>query len=231
MARLNLLEETRFEKLPISVFKNSKEGVITDENGNFYFESKENYTALLVSFVGYQTKEIKLKPGLNKDLKIELISGTELKEVIVYTGKTSKKNNPALDILRKIWERRRKNGLKMFKQYEYEKYEKVEFDLNTIDSALMNSKVFKGMEFVFDQIDTSHVTGKTFLPIFINETLSDVFGDNETKKTKEITKANKNSGLGTGNGVNTFIKDLFLFLNFFLVLNKKLFYVHKFVLK
>ena len=191
------------------VFKNSKEGVITDENGNFYFESKENYPILLVSFVGYQTQEIKLNPGLNKGLRIELVYGTELKEVIVYTGKTSKKNNPAIDILRKIWERRRKNGLKMFKQYEYDKYEKVEFDLNTIDSAFMNSKVFKGMEFVFDQIDTSRITGKTYLPIFINETLSEMYGDNETKKTKEITKANKNSGFGSGDGVNAFIKDLY----------------------
>ena len=191
------------------VFKNSKEGVITDENGNFYFESKENYPILLVSFVGYQTQEIKLNPGLNKGLRIELVYGTELKEVIVYTGKTSKKNNPAIDILRKIWERRRKNGLKMFKQYEYDKYEKVEFDLNTIDSAFMNSKVFKGMEFVFDQIDTSRITGKIYLPIFINETLSEMYGDNETKKTKEITKANKNSGFGSGDGVNAFIKDLY----------------------
>jgi len=191
------------------VFKNSKEGVITDENGNFYFESKSNYPTLMVSFVGYQTKEIKLKPGLNKYLKIELVFGTELKEVVIFTGKTSKKNNPALDILRKIWERRRKNGLKMFKQYEYEKYEKVEFDLNTLDSAFMNKKIFKGMEFVFNQIDTSRITGKTYLPIFINETLSDVYGDNEAKKTKEITKANKNSGLGSGDGVNTFIKDLY----------------------
>ena len=191
------------------IFKNSKEGVITDENGNFYFESKENYSTLVVSFVGYQTKEIKLKPGLNTGLKIELVYGTELKEVVVYTGKTSKKNNPALDILRKIWERRRKNGLKMFKQYEYEKYEKVEFDLNTIDSAFMNSKVFKGMEFIFNQIDTSNISGKTYLPIFINETLSEVYGDNEAKKTKEITKANKNSGFGSGDGVNTFIKDLY----------------------
>lgn len=191
------------------VFKNSKEGVITDENGNFYFESKENYPILMVSFVGYQTKEVKLKPGLNKGLRIELVYGTELKEVIVYTGKTSKKNNPAIDILRKIWERRRKNGLKMFKQYQYDKYEKVEFDLNTIDSAFMNSKVFKGMEFVFDQIDTSRISGKTFLPIFINETLSEMYGDNERKKTKEITKANKNSGFGSGDGVNAFIKDLY----------------------
>ena len=191
------------------IFKNSKEGVITDENGNFYFESKENYSTLVVSYVGFDKKEISLKPGLNTGLKIQLKSGTELKEVVIYTGKTSKKNNPALDILRKIWERRRKNGLKMFKQYEYDKYEKVEFDLNTIDSAFMNSKVFKGMEFIFNQIDTSNISGKTYLPIFINETLSEVYGDNEAKKTKEITKANKNSGFGSGDGVNTFIKDLY----------------------
>ena len=191
------------------IFKNSKEGVITDENGTFYFESKENYSTLVVSYVGFEKKEITLKPGLNTGLKIKLQSGTTLKEVVIYTGKTSKKNNPAIDILRKIWERRRKNGLKMFKQYEYEKYEKVEFDLNTIDSAFMSSKVFKGMEFIFNQIDTSSISGKTFLPIFINETLSEVYGDNEAKKTKEITKANKNSGLGSGDGVNTFIKDLY----------------------
>ena len=191
------------------IFKNSKEGVITDENGNFYFESKENYSTLVVSYIGFEKKEISLKPGLNTGLKIQLKSGTELKEVVIYTGKTSKKNNPAIDILRKIWERRRKNGLKMFKQYEYDKYEKVEFDINTIDSAFMNSKVFKGMEFVFNQIDTSSISGKTYLPIFINETLSEVYGDNENKKFKEITKANKNSGFGSGDGVNTFIKDLY----------------------
>jgi len=191
------------------ILKGSKEGVITDDNGSFYFESEGNYELLIVSFVGYDSVQIKLAPGLNKDLKIVLKSGVSLDEVTVYTGKTSKKNNPAIDILRKIWERRRKNGLKMFKQYQYDKYEKVEFDLNTIDSAFMKNKVFKGMEFVFKQIDTSKISGKSFLPIFINETLSQVYGDNPSKKVKEITTANKNSGLGSGEGVNTFIKDLY----------------------
>ncbi|MDK2772281.1 MAG: DUF5686 and carboxypeptidase regulatory-like domain-containing protein [Flavobacterium sp.] len=190
-------------------FKNSKTGVITDENGNFYFESDENYSTLVVSFVGFETQEIPLKKGLNSNLKIVLKEGTTLKEVIVYTGKTSKKNNPAIDILRKIWARKKKNGLYMFDQYKYEKYEKVEFDMNTIDSAFMNSKVFKGMEFIFDNIDTSRITGKTYLPIFINESLLEVYGDNVKKKKKEILKANKNSGFGNGDGVNTFIKDLY----------------------
>jgi hypothetical protein len=204
------------------VFKGSKTGIVSNEDGRFYIESPENYTILLVSFIGFATKEVKLPKLVNYDFKIVLKETNSLKEVKVFAGKTSKKNNPALDILRKIWERRRKNGLKMFKQYEYEKYEKVEFDMNTIDSAFMKSKIFKGMEFVFKSVDTSKVTGKTYLPIFINESLSDVYGDNKLKKTKEILKANKNSGLSNGDGVNTFIKDLYNdfdiydnYLNFF----------------
>ena len=199
------------EPIPFAnlVFKGSTTGVVSSEDGKFYIESPENYSSLLVSFVGFPTQEVKLLKQVNYDFKIILKEGNGLKEVKIYSGKTSKKNNPALDILRKIWERRRKNGLKMFKQYQYEKYEKVEFDMNTIDSAFMKSKIFKGMEFVFKNIDTSKVTGKTYLPIFINESLSDVYGDNQTKKTKEILKANKNSGLGSGDGVNSFIKDLY----------------------
>ena len=204
------------------VFKGSKTGVVSNEDGRFYIESPENYWALVVSFVGFPDKEVKLPSLVNYNFKVVLKEGNSLKEVKIFAGKTSKKNNPALDILRKIWERRRKNGLKMFKQYQYDKYEKVEFDMNTIDSAFMKSKIFKGMEFVFKSIDTSRVTGKTYLPIFINESLTELYGDNETKKTKEILKANKNSGIGNGDGVNVFIKDLYNdfdiydnYLNFF----------------
>lgn len=203
-------------------FKGSNIGIVSNEDGRFYIESPDNYTTLIVAFVGFPTKEVNLPKLVNYDFKVVLTEGNNLKEVVVYSGKTSKKNNPALDILRKIWERKRKNGLKMFKQYEYEKYEKVEFDMNTIDSAFMKSKIFKGMEFIFKQVDTSDVTGKTYLPIFINESLMDVYGDNTIKKTKEVLKANKNSGLTNGDGVNTFIKDLYSdydiydnYLNFF----------------
>ena len=151
------------------VFKGSNTGVVSNEDGRFYIESPNNYSELIVSFVGFPDKIVKLPKLVNFDFKVILTEGNTLKEVKIFAGKTSKKSNPALDILRKIWERRRKNGLKMFKQYQYEKYEKVEFDMNTIDSAFMKSKIFKGMEFIFKQVDTSKVTGKTYLPIFINE--------------------------------------------------------------
>jgi hypothetical protein len=191
------------------IFKNSKIGVVTDENGKFYIESDQTFTAIIVSFIGYQNKEVPLPKAVNYNFKVTLSDGEALKEVVIFAGKTSKKNNPALDILRKIWERKRKNGLRMFNQYQYDKYEKIEFDMNSIDSAFMKNKLFKGVEFIFNKVDTSRVTGKTYLPIFINESLYEVNGDNLLGKTKEIIKANKNSGLSNGDGVNTFISDLY----------------------
>lgn len=191
------------------VFKKSNVGVVANEDGRFYIESPQKHTALIISTTGFSEREIVLENSVVYNLKVVLSEAETLKEVVVFRGKTSKKNNPALDILRKIWERKRKNGLYQFDQYQMEKYEKVEFDMNTIDSAFMKNKVFKGMEFVFKHVDTSKVTGKTYLPIFINESLYDVYGDNLKNKRKEKLKANKNSGLGDGDGVNTFIKDLY----------------------
>ncbi len=161
------------------ILKNSSEGTITNDNGRFYLESDLRYSTLVVSFIGYETQEIALTNAVSFDLTIVLPEGGEqLDEVVIYMGKRSKKGNPAIDILRKIWAKKRINGLRKFKQYEYDKYEKVEFDLNTIDSALMKSKIFKGLEFVFADLDTSRITGKTYLPIFLNEVFSKVYGNN-----------------------------------------------------
>lgn len=193
-------------------FKGSTEGVITDEQGKFYLESSNTWDVLTISFLGYETLDVTLMKKVNYDLKFILKeAASSLDEVVIVTGKQSKKEseNPAIRILKKIWENKRKNGVRQFKQYEYDKYEKVEFDLNTIDSALIKSKLFRGMEFVFDQVDTSKVTGKTYLPIFINEAVSKVYGDNILKKEKEELKGNKNSGFSNNQIIIDFIDDLY----------------------
>ncbi len=194
------------------IFKGSTTGTITNENGRFYLESDENWDALIVSFLGYETYEYNIAKRVNYDLKFVLKEeASSLDEVVIVTGKQSKKasENPAIRILKKIWERKRLNGLKQFKQYQYNKYEKVEFDLNTIDSALIKSRLFRGMEFVFDKVDTSRVTGKTYLPIFLNEAVSKVYGDNMINKEKEELLGNKNSGFSNNQVIIDFVDDLY----------------------
>ncbi|WP_108244826.1 DUF5686 family protein [Muricauda brasiliensis] len=192
------------------IFVNSSEGTITNDNGRFYMESDETYDAIKVSFIGYETKEVSLAQKVNYNMEIVLAESAEqLQEVVVYTGKQSKKNNPAIDILRKIWAKKRENGVRKFKQYQYDKYEKIEFDLNTIDSALIKSKLFKGLEFMFEDLDTSRITGKTYLPMFLSESFSKVYGDNVLDREKEDVLGNKNSGFSGNQAITAFVEDLY----------------------
>jgi len=198
------------------VFKNSSEGTITNDNGRFYLESENTYDTLVISFVGYETQEIQLDKKVIYDLNVVLADGTQaLDEVVVYTGRQSKKNNPAIDILRNIWAKKRENGVRKYKSYTYDKYEKIEFDLNTIDSALIKSKVFKGLEFIFQDLDTSRITGKTYLPIFLNEVYSKIHGDNRFNLEKEEVQGNKSSGFGGNQAITAFIEDLYTDYNIY----------------
>ena len=192
------------------IFKNSFEGTITNDNGRFYMESDVTHDTLVVSFLGYENLEIPLTSKVTYEMEVKLIEASEqLDEVVLIGGKQSKKNNPAVEILKKIWAKKRENGLRKFKQYAFDKYEKVEFDLNTIDSALMKRKIFKGLEFVFQDLDTSRITGKTYLPIFLNETFSKVYGDNLLNDEKEDVLGNKNSGFDNNQAIISFIADLY----------------------
>lgn len=202
------------EPIPFAnvLFKGSTEGTITNEDGKFYLESDETWETLIVSFLGFEVIEMPLTKIVNYDLKFTLKEeASSLGEVVIITGKQSKKasENPAIKILKKIWDRKRLNGLEQFKQYEYDQYEKVEFDLNTIDSTLIKSKLFKGMEFVFEEVDTSRVTGKTYLPIFLNESVKKIYGDNVINKEREDLLGNKNSGFNNNQVIIDFIDDLY----------------------
>ncbi len=197
------------------IFKNSTKGTVSDENGKFYLQSDKTYAELEVSFLGFETKTLPLERN-NFDLKIILKeTGSNLDEVVLYSGKVKKKGNPAIAILRKIWAKKRKNGIYMHPQYEYDKYEKIEFDLNNIDDKFKNKRVFKGMSFIFDKIDTSNITGKPYLPIFINEAMYKKYGKNKPKREIEKLLANKNSGFENNQSVIEFVKQLYVDYNIY----------------
>ncbi|MBT8317594.1 MAG: carboxypeptidase-like regulatory domain-containing protein [Lutibacter sp.] len=213
-----VVKDNQNQTIPFAniLFVGSTTGTVSDENGAFYLESEKNYTQIEVSFIGFETKIVSIK-SRDFDLTITLEElAAQLKEVFIYSGKVKKKDNPAIAILKKIWAKKRQNGIYLFDQYEYEKYEKLEFDLNNVDSVMKKSKLFKGMEFVFNGVDTSRITGKAFLPIFINESVYKSYGTNKNGKGfREDLIANKNSGFESNQNVIAFIKDLYVDYNIY----------------
>ena len=96
------------------VFKNSTIGTVTNEDGRFYIESSNTYAALVVSFVGFETKVVPLTKSVNYNFKIQLSDGQQLSEVVIYTGKTSKKEQSCLRYFEKNLGKKAQKRLKDF---------------------------------------------------------------------------------------------------------------------
>ncbi len=168
-----------------------------------------------------------MKTKLNITLLITVLFATfsfaqntekELQEVVLRAkGQKfkNKKENPAYAIMQEVWKRKRKNGLENFNTYRFDEYEKIEFDLNNIDSAFMEKKVFNKMDFIFDYADST-ANGKLALPLFLNEAVYKNFGTNQPeKKTKRELIAQKTSGFQDNEIIALTAKNLYKEINIY----------------
>lgn len=172
-------------------FKGTSIGTITDFKGEYFLESRNATDSLSFSFLGYITRTVKIKKFSYQEIDVELQpQSIELEGVVVVPGE-----NPAHPILRSIIKNKKKNNPFKLESYSYECYNKVEVDLNNVDEEMKKRKIFNQFQFVFDYVDTNAITGKSYLPIFISETLSDYYYQSSPKLEREVIKATKISGV------------------------------------
>ena len=166
-------------------------GVTTDFDGQFSIESETKSDTLIASVMGYIPQRKKITNGRFQEAHFVLYpQNFNLPELVIVAGE-----NPAEIILRKIISNKEKNQRKEFEAFQYEVYNKMEVDANNITEKFRKRKIFKPFEFIFDHLDTSSVNGKTYLPIFLSETLSDYYFRKSPKSEKEVIQAAKVSGV------------------------------------
>ena len=173
------------------VIKGTTLGTLTDFNGNYALEFKVKADSLRASLLGYfnMTRKISLHQFQTIDFELEP-QQYNLQEVIVrYKG------NPADEILKKVIQHKKSNMLQSFSTYQYKAYTKIEVDANNISDKLKKRKILQPFNFVWNYVDTSTINGKSFLPVFITETMSEVYYRKSPKSKKEIIKASRLSGL------------------------------------
>ncbi len=169
-------------------FEGRNIGTITDDKGRYSLSSNEASPQVSVSFMGYYTQTKSITLGKNQTVNFELIpENISLNEVIVQSKKKRyrNKNNPAVELIRNVISHKKENRKENFNYYEFNKYEKIEFDVNGVSDKLKNNKVLKKINFIFDYADTSALDGKVYLPVFLKETLSKVYYRKSPKTTKE----------------------------------------------
>lgn len=172
------------------IFQGTVIGTSSGFDGNYSLETRKPTDSLLFSSMGYQTAKMKIDKGRFQTLSVELMPlNLNLQEVVIVAGE-----NPAEVILRKVIENKPVNNVEKFDYYQYEAYNKIQIDANNLTSKAVNRRVYKPFKFIFEHVDTSTLNGKTYLPVFLTEVISDVYYRKEFKTTRELIKASKVSG-------------------------------------
>ena len=196
------------------IFKGTTIGIATDGDGNFSFSALTDVKNLEVSYLGYDTKEVKVIPGKTNNLKIKLApNGITLNEVVVKPKKEkySKKENPAVKFVKQVIASRESNDPRTHDYFQYDQYEKMVFAMNDYHpKPKKNGKPGK-FDFLIDFVDTLDV-GTTILPVSEKEKVESVYYRKEPKAEKRIVKGNKSSGVDeifSRDGIQQFLNEVF----------------------
>lgn len=173
------------------LIKGTTVGATTDFDGNYSISTSKMGDSIIASYVGYKKLTRAIKRGQNQTINMPMVlESVNLLEVVVKAGE-----NPAHRIIRNVIAHKQFNNKRKLDAYQYESYNKVEFDLNRIPKEMQERKLFKPIKFVFDNVDSVYSGEKPSLPIFITESLSDLYFRSNPNFKKEVIKASKVTGI------------------------------------
>jgi hypothetical protein len=193
----------------ILFFVNTKTGTSADVDGKFQFNTYYSSDTLVCNMVGYTMAKVKIQQGKSQTITIEMVTDAQLDKLVV---RAKDQDPPSIRIMKRVLANKKINNREKLDAYEYEAYNKVEFDLNNIKEGLEDKKLLKAFDFVFDHIDTTQE--KNYLPIFMTESLSDFYYRREPKISKEVVKGARVSGV-ENESVNQFLGDMYQNINIY----------------
>jgi hypothetical protein len=158
------------------LFKGTQIITKTDADGKFVISTSESHDQLQISYVGYKTAFFPIKVGETQTINVKLQNESEnLKEVTITSNKRPSyrnKNNPAVELIRKVIENKAKNQNKNYDHVEYQQYEQMLFSLSNLSDKFKTKRIFKNYQFLFQNQDSTKIGGKNILPVFLEEKVS-----------------------------------------------------------
>ena len=168
---------------------------VTDSEGRFVIEGNAETETLVATLVGYEPVTVAIIRGLSQAINISLKYTSETLNAAVATAKRPKysnRNNPAVDLVRKMIANKSDNRIEAREYYKYEKYEKLELGLNDfLSDSASNKTAYRRLRVVFNYLDSSEITGKQVLPVFFKESATSVYYRKSPESRKEHVNASR----------------------------------------
>lgn len=225
--------------LPVSVSAQTITGVVTDAqtgdtlafpsasyhghqvavsgNGSGRFSIVKHVGwVLTISSVGYKSQSIVVQESTPDIMNVRLKSDTkQLAEVVIKQkrGKYSRKNNPAVELMRRVIAAKKRTDLDNHDFYQYNKYQKLTLAFNGIAPQDLDSGLISKHKWMASQIELCPYNNKLILPVSVDETVTRHLYRKNPRSKKDIITGQNTTGINqliqTGDILNTMMKDVF----------------------
>jgi Family of unknown function (DUF5686)/CarboxypepD_reg-like domain len=206
----------------VSIYFEGGRGVTTGEDGSYSIVTyRDKLTTLNFSFTGYKKNSRKIIPGKEQTVNIELELSDTLKGVVVKTKRRSKyrnKDNPAVELIDLVIQNREKNRIKAYDFVQYNQYEKLRLSLTNKPEKLIRNRLFRNYKFILENIDSTTIEGKSLLPIYLAEKLSDKYFRKNPESEKTVLLGEKKVSYGDfldDNGISQYLNRLYADINIY----------------
>lgn len=218
-----IIDEATGDSIPYAsaIYRGHNVAVASNINGQFTIARHEGWV-LTFSAVGYISKSITITSSTKQNFNVKLKPDTKaLKEVVVKTKRRrySRKNNPAVELMKKVVEAKKRTDLDNRDYYQYNKYQKLTLALNDITPEKLEDPKMKKKPWLKDQVEKCEYNGKLILPISVDETVTQKIYRKHPHSEKNIVKGQNSTGVNdlfqTGDILNTVLKDVFSDVNIY----------------
>ena len=189
--------------------------------GEYSIVRKEGLV-LTFSAVGYAPVQVVVKSSTPKTLNIKLKSDTrQLAEVVVRQkrGKYSRKDNPAVELMRRVIAAKKRTRLENHDFFQYTKYQKITLAMNDITPTQIDSGFIGKRRWMLDQVEHCPYNNKLILPVSVDETVTQHLYRKQPKTERDIIKGQSNAGINqliqTGDIMDIMLKDVFTDVNIY----------------
>ena len=200
---------------PSASYKGHHVAVSGNAMGEYSIARHEGWQ-LTFSAVGYKSKTVKITSGTPSVLNVKLRPDTkQLNEVVVKSkrGRYSRKNNPAVELMKRVIAAKKHTDLQNHDYLQYTKYQKLTCAINDISTSDIDSGFISKRRWLLDQIETCPYNDKLILPISVNETVTQHIYRKNPRSEKQIIKGESATGINqliqTGDILNVGMKDVF----------------------
>lgn len=163
-------------------------GTTADSEGRFTLKSETPLKTITAAFIGYKEKTIKIRNG-GLVGNIRLVPDNMLEEVVVKRQRIHyrRKNNPAVELVKRVLDKKDSLDPRNADYFYNRCYTKNTLGMTNIDDMIerrrARGKDVSGLE---ASADTSEATGAVYIPLFLEEQISDNTHTGKRKMQNEV---------------------------------------------